>query len=42
MSASHLPNFKVGSEVRYQLSEVMALWEVKYSVRRMGNTAAKK
>jgi excisionase family DNA binding protein len=34
--AGYLPYYKVGSEVRYRLSDVMALWNEKYSVRRTG------
>ena len=34
--AGYLPYYKVGSEVRYRLSDVMALWNEKYSVRRKG------
>ena len=34
--AGYLPYYKVGSEVRYQLSDIMALWNEKYSVRRKG------
>ena len=34
--AGYLPYYKVGSEVRYRLSDIMALWNEKYSVRRRG------
>jgi len=34
--AGYLPYYKVGSEVRYRLSDIMALWDEKYSVRRRG------
>jgi excisionase family DNA binding protein len=34
--AGYLPYYKVGSEVRYRLSDIMALWDEKYSVRRTG------
>ena len=34
--AGYLPYYKVGSEVRYRLSDIMALWNEKYSVRRNG------
>ena len=34
--AGYLPYYKVGSEVRYRLSDIMALWNEKYSVRRTG------
>jgi excisionase family DNA binding protein len=34
--SGYLPYYKVGSEVRYRLSDIMALWNEKYSVRRTG------
>jgi excisionase family DNA binding protein len=34
--AGYLPYYKVGSEVRYRLSDIMALWNEKYYVRRTG------
>jgi len=34
--AGYLPYYKVGSEVRYRLSDIMALWNEKYSVQRKG------
>lgn len=34
--AGYLPYYKVGSEVRYRLSDIMALWNEKFSVRRRG------